>query len=326
MIFITGATGLVGSFICRRLLEEGYKVRATKRKESDMSMLTGVAEQIEWVECDLLDILTLNEALKGCTQIVHSAGLVSYHKKDAELLRKVNVEGTANLVNAAISRKVGSIVHISSVAAIGRSAKLKEIDETFKWSDADEHTAYGNSKHQAELEVFRGGIEGLDVVILNPALVLGPGPLDRSSSQVFKYVKDEKPFYTEGTMNYVDARDLASIALAAVQGKLKTGERYIISAGCLSYKAFFKKVAACMNKKAPTIEVNSYLLKTAYYLETLRSRIRGKQPLITQETLKLSQQHLKFKNSKVIQALDYQFIPADETIRWACKKNQSEII
>ena len=320
MIFLTGATGLVGSFICRKLLQEGFKIKALKRETSDLSMLADIHEQVEWVESDLLDVLSLNQCLEGCTQIIHSAGLVSYHKKDADLLYKINAEGTANLVNAAIRQKVGSFIHISSVATVGRSAKLSEIDESFKWTDADEHTAYGLSKHQAELEVFRGGIEGMEVVILNPALVLGPGPLDRSSSQVFKYVKDEKPFFTEGTMNYVDARDLASITLAALQGKLKSGERYIISAGCISYREFFQKAAACMNKKAPTIRVNSYLLKAAYYLESLRSGIQGQSPLITRETLKLSQQHLKFKNSKIQQALDYQFIPIDETIEWTCRE------
>lgn len=321
MIFLTGATGLVGSFICRKLLQDGYKVKAIKRTSSDTSMLSDVMEQITWVESDILDVLSLKEALEGCTQVVHSAGFVSYNRKDAAQLEKVNAEGTANLVNAALSHNIRHFTHISSVAAIGRSGKLKEIDESFKWSDADEHTPYGQSKHQAELEVFRGGIEGLEVVILNPALVLGPGPTDRSSSQVFKYVADEKPFYTEGTLNYVDARDLASIALAAVQGKLKTGERYIVSAGCLSYKAFFEKVAHCMNKKAPTIRVNSYLLKAAYYLETIKSTVRGKSPLITRDTLKLSQQQLKFKNFKIIEAIDYQFIPIDETIRWACRLN-----
>ena len=323
MIFVTGATGLVGSFICRKLIQEGCRVKAMKRPSSKLLLLKDVAEKIEWEEADLLDVLSLNKALEGCTQIVHCAGMVSYHKKDADLIYKVNAEGTANLVNAALSQSIENFVHISSVAAIGRSEKLEEINESFKWSEADEHTAYGQSKHQAELEVFRGGMEGMAVVILNPALVLGPGPLDRSSTQVFRYVKEEKKFYTEGCMNYIDARDLATITYAALQGQLQTGERYIISAGTTTYKNFFEQVAYMMKKKAPFIRVNSYLLQLAYLIESFRSRLQGKKPLITRETLKLSQQRLKFSNSKIKQALDYQFIPLEETIRWTCQNIQN---
>lgn len=318
MIFLTGATGLVGSFICRKLIQEGLPVKAIKRSSSDLALLSDIEEKIEWVEADLLDILSLKQALKGCSQVVHSAGFVSYHSQDAEQLYKINVEGTSNLVNAALSQEVKRLVHISSVAAIGRSGKRADVDENFKWSEADEHTAYGQSKHQAELEVFRGGMEGLEVVILNPALVLGPGPLDRSSTQVFKYVKEERPFYTDGLMNYIDARDLANIAHAALQAKLPEGERFIVSAGIIPYKQFFWQVATVMKKKAPSIRVNSYLLQFAWYFETLRSKISGKKPLVTKETVKLSKQRLKFNNTKIKQVLDYQFIPIEETIRWTC--------
>lgn len=323
MIFLTGATGLVGSFICRKLVQEGCKVRAMKRPSSKLSLLQDIADKIEWVEADLLDVLSLQEALEGCSQIVHSAGMVSYHKKDAELLYKINAEGTANLVNAALGQNIDHLVHISSVAAVGRSNKIKQLDETFKWNDANEHTAYGLSKHQAELEVFRASEEGIGVVILNPSLVLGPGLPEKSSTQLFKYVQDESPFYTEGCMNYVDVRDVASITFSALQGKLPEGERYIVSAGSTSYKEFFDQAADCLGRKAPGIRVNSYLLEIAYLIETFRAGLSGKSPLITKETLKLARQHIIFKNSKIKQALDYQFIPLEETIRWTCQEIKS---
>lgn len=320
MIFLTGASGLVGNFICRKLIEEGQQVRALKRTTSNLSGLQEVAAEVEWVEGDVLDILSLHKAMEGCETVVHCAGMVSYHKKDAKQLFQINTEGTANMVNVALRQEVKRFVHMSSVAAIGRSAKLRKIDETFNWADADEHTAYGQSKQQAEMEAFRAGVEGMEVVVLNPALVLGPGPWEQSSMQVFKYVYEQNPFYTEGCMNYVDARDLANITFAALQGELKSGERYIVSAGALSYKQFFDLTAAAMKKKAPSTRVNSYLLTAAYYAESLRAKLSGKTPLITKETLKLAQQHLIFANSKIQQALDYQFIPLRDTVQWTCRQ------
>ena len=320
MIFITGASGLLGSYICRKLVQEGCSVRALRRKSSKLSLLHDIESQIEWIEGDILDLISLQEGLKGCSKIIHCAGMVSYHSKDADQLMKVNQEGTANLVNVALQQNVSTFVHISSVAAIGRSAKASSINENFKWADADEHTAYGISKHLAEMEVFRGGVEGLEVVILNPALVLAPGPWEQSSMQVFKYVNDQRPFYTSGCMNYIDARDVANIAFMALESALKAGERYILSAGHISYKEFFNLVANYMEKKAPSVQVNSYLLQAAYYLEGLRSQLKGQRPLITKETLKLAQQQLIFENAKVQQALDYQFIPLEESISWTCRK------
>lgn len=320
MIFLTGASGLVGNFICRKLLAEGYKVKALKRSSSDLSGLKDISAKVEWVEGDVLDIISLQEAMEGCEAVVHCAGMVSYHKKDAEQLYRINAEGTANMVNAALRQQISRFVHMSSVAAIGRSSKRHKIDENFNWADADAHTAYGNSKHQAEIEAFRGGVEGMDVVVLNPALVLGPGPWDQSSMQVFKYVNEQSPFYTDGCMNYVDARDLATITFEALQARLKGGERYIVSAGAISYKQFFDLAAACMKKKAPSIKVNSYFLKAAYYLESLRARLSGKTPLITKETVKLAQQQLIFNNSKIQKALDYQFIPLTQTVQWTCRQ------
>ncbi|WP_017730236.1 SDR family NAD(P)-dependent oxidoreductase [Nafulsella turpanensis] len=320
MIFLTGASGLLGSYICRKLVQEGNAVRAMKRKNSNLALLQDIEAKIEWVEGDLLDILSLQEGLKGCSKIIHCAGMVSYHAKDADKLMKVNQEGTANLVNVALQQNISTFVHISSVAAIGRSAKAGKITENFKWSEADEHTAYGISKHLAEMEVFRGGVEGLEVVILNPALVLAPGPWDQSSMQVFKYVNEQRPFYTRGCMNYIDARDVANITLLALEGALKAGERYILSAGHISYRHFFELAAKYLHKKAPSVQVNSYLLQAAYYFEGLRSRLMGEQPVITKETLKLAQQQLIFDNTKIRQTLDYQFIPLEESIRWTCQQ------
>lgn len=318
-IFVTGATGLVGSFICRKLIAEGYKVKALKRPNSRLVLLQDLQGEIDWVEGDILDLISLHTAMQDCEAVVHSAGFVSYDEGDEDRLYKINGEGTANVVNAALRQQIKQLVHISSVGAVGRSPKMNLIDETFKWSDGDEHTAYGSSKYQAELEAFRAGVEGINTVILNPSVVLAPGPWERSSTQLFKYVYDESPFYTDGWMNYIDARDLASIVTEALRGKLKNGERYIVSAGHIPYKQFFELAAQCFDKKPPSTRVNPYLLKVAYYLETLRSKLKGKAPLITRETLKLASQHIIFSNTKLLQAIDYQFTPIEETVRWTCR-------
>jgi len=316
MIFLTGATGLVGSQIAKRLLEQNYPVRALKRKNSDLLLVEDIAHLIQWVEGDIMDVLLLNDCIKGVDSIIHSAALVSFSKKREEQMMKTNIDGTANLVNIALKHNIGRFYHISSVAALGRG-KSEVIDETSKWEDSDENTNYARSKYMAELEVWRGIEEGLSAVIINPSVVLGPGIINNGSTKIFKYVWNKSPFYTPGELNYVDVRDVAEVVIRLIEKNIYTG-RFILNAGKISYKDLFARIAVNFNKRPPFFEANVLLSEIAWRAEALKALFTGSDPVITKETARISRLKYFYDNSKVSAKLNFNFRDINDTIGWTC--------
>ena len=203
MVFVTGGSGLIGGFLIAELLRQGHEVKALYRKH--IPTIAG-GEKVNWVEGDILDPVLLRRELAGVEHVVHSAGLVSYAPQDNELLKQVNIDGTANIVDACLETGVAKLCHVSSIAAIGRPKGARVLTEDNKWDMAEDHSAYASSKYLGELEVWRGVAEGLKAVIVNPSIVLGPADWNRSSTQLFKYVFQERAFYTDGTANFVEDR------------------------------------------------------------------------------------------------------------------------
>jgi dihydroflavonol-4-reductase len=319
MIFLTGASGLVGSHIARRLLAEGYAVRALRRSSSRLEPLADISDRIEWIEGDLLDVALLQQALQGCQQVVHCAGMVSFSPKDAEPMYQTNVEGTTALVNAALAAGMERFVHISSVAAIGRPKRKGLVNEAQKWEKSPLNSWYGETKYLAELEVWRAHTEGLPVVILNPSVVLGPGPLDRSSTRLFGYVQQQHAFYPGGLINWVDVRDLCRAVVCSLQEEKGLGQRYIVSAGAVRYPELFGQMAECLEVSAPKFQANSVLTAGAYYLEKIKGLFGKKEALISRETRVLSNLEIEFDNSKITNHFDLRFTPLQDTIRWTCQ-------
>ncbi|HAS42545.1 MAG TPA: epimerase [Microscillaceae bacterium] len=319
MVFITGCNGLVGSFIARQFLKEGHRVRALKRQNSNLQYLSDIQDQIEWVEGDVLDVTTLYEVLQACDQVVHSAAVVSFAANDKEMMYKVNVEGTANIVNICLELGINKLAFISSVAAIGRKKDSEVIDETSKWEDSKLNTYYAQTKHLAEMEVWRGHAEGLDTIIVNPSVVIGPSHWDRSSTQLFKYVWDEKKYYATGSLNYVDARDVAKVVFQLMAGEFN-GERYILNAGNVQYKAFFEHIAKAFGKRPPHRKVTPLLAAIAWRVAWFQSLFTRQSPVITRETAYMSQKHFYYKNAKVVNALNFKFHTLEESINWASEK------
>ena len=316
MIFITGATGLLGSYICKELIGKGYPIRAIKRRTSSTILLGDMADKIHWFTGDMTDLTTLTEALEGVEAVIHGAAIISFDKRDEKRMYKTNVRGTADLVNACLKCGVKNFVHISSVAAIGRKRDQAMLRETDLWEGTEYDSIYAKSKHQQELEVWRGAQEGLDVKIVNPSVVLGPGLWGQGSTHVFQYAYDEKAFYPEGTINYVDVRDVAEITVRLMASEIK-GERFILNAGSMDFKDFFSLIARVFGKRAPRKPVPCWLLRVAVALEFVRSRITGKAALITKETARISAKKHHFKNDKIKAALDFEFRPVQESIDWA---------
>ncbi|TDB68074.1 NAD-dependent epimerase/dehydratase family protein [Arundinibacter roseus] len=320
-VLITGATGLVGSATVRRFLAAQHQVSVLHRSASDRSLLRSVESQIQWIEGDILDLLSLQKALVGIDAVVHSAAVVSFVPKDNPLMFKVNVEGTANVVNACLYMGVARLCHVSSVAALGRPPAGREttghekirIDETQRWEDSPNNSAYAKSKYLAELEVWRGIAEGLTAVIVNPSLILGEGDWTKSSTQLFKYIYDEKPFYTEGTVNFVDVQDIAECIFQLINSDIHS-ERFILSAGTASYKQLFDAIARSLNKPSPRYLVGKNLAAVIWRIEAARSWLTGSRPLITKDTARSAVHHFEFDPTKIKRTLQTDFQTLDQTV------------
>lgn len=319
-VLITGATGLVGSAVARELLSEGHEVSALYRKNSDRNLLLDIASRIQWIEGDILDITSLEVATEGIDFMVHTAAVVSFVPRDRKMMYKVNIEGTANVVNTCLKSGVRKLCHVSSIAAIGRPDSRKIIpgqditlDENQRWEDSPENSEYAKTKHLAELEVWRGIAEGLNAVIVNPTLILGEGDWSKSSTQIFRYVYKEKPFYTEGLANYVDVLDVAKIIVLLLSSEI-SGERFLLNAGSISYQNLFNTIADAMRKKRPSFRVGPGLAGIIWRVEAVRTWLLGTKPLITRETAQSAARKTKYNNAKIKNALGFKFQSIEETI------------
>jgi nucleoside-diphosphate-sugar epimerase len=324
MIGVTGANGLLGSFIVRKLIDEHERFVAFKRKGSDTSLLADVSDKVEWRELDMLDPVTMEDALRGVTAVIHGAGLVSFDPRKAAMISRVNTEGTRHLVNACLANNIGRLVYISSVGALGRTKGQTVIDETNKWEENSQHSAYATSKYLAELEVFRGQEEGLSTVILNPSVILAPADWTRSSARLFRYVWEERPFYIDGSLNYVDARDVAAIALMLLKSGMEN-ERFIVSAGAVSFKEFFDAVASRLEKKPPMRKLNKNLLKIVAGIESVMARIRRSEPVIMPETARLAGTFFQYQNIKLKKVFHFEFHALGDTLDWCCRYYMQKI-
>ncbi|GAA4377677.1 NAD-dependent epimerase/dehydratase family protein [Hymenobacter koreensis] len=320
MIFVTGGSGLIGTYLIPALLERGLPVRALYR-EKIPAHVSG-AEQVDWREGDVRDSSLLREALDGVTTVFHCAGVVSYAPQDEELLKQVNIEGTAAVVDACVERQGLRLCHVSSVAALGglpETATSNVLDETAKWDLNASHSAYATSKYLGELEVWRGISEGLNAIIVNPSVVLGATDWTRSSTRLFRYAHQEHSFYTPGSVNFVDVRDVVDFMLRLTLDRpALTGERYVLSAGSLPLKEFFAQAAACFGKKPPTVAVPDWAAEVIWRLEHVRGMITGSRPLITKDTARASRRPVEYQASKAEAAAGLAFRPVAETIRWCC--------
>lgn len=322
-VFITGATGFIGSHIARRFLREGYQVEALKRPERDAGLLTDVADQIKWHEGDITDIPSLEAAIRPGIDVVHAAAVVSFVPKDRAYMEKVNVEGTANVVNVCLHAGIRKLGYISSVAALGRPATNNQpagqpvlISEKQKWEDSPLNSNYAKTKYRGELEVWRGVAEGLNAVMVNPSVVFGPGDWNRSSMQLFKYVYDEKRFYPGGLVNYVDVRDVVDAMFRLMVSDI-TAERYILNAGTIPYKELLDKIAVALKKRPPSVPVSPVLSEIAWRVEAVWSWITGTSPLVTRETARSAGSFYQFDGSRIRQVIDFQYRALQDTIQAA---------
>lgn len=295
MILVTGGAGLLGTELIKQLLSQGKQVRALYNK----TPLSGFdTAQVEQVACNILDVMGLEAAMEGVEQLYHCAAIVTFNPRRKREMFRINIEGTANVVNAALDAGVKKMVHVSSVAALGRIREDAPIDETMNWTPETSNSAYGQSKYLAEMEVWRGVSEGLDAVMVNPVMILGPGDWNDGSSKIFQSVYEEFPWYTEGTTGFVDVRDVAGAMIQLMESNI-SAERFIISAEDRSYRDVFTLIAKAFQKRPPHKKVTPAIANIVWRLEAIKSRFNGKEPLVTKETAKTAITKASFNNSKL---------------------------
>ncbi len=324
MDLITGATGIVGTHVLLECAVRG-PVRAIHREHSDRSIVERVfrhyrddaddlLQRVEWLEADLRDMDALNAALSGVQHVYHAAAVVSFDPKDGSLMQHVNAEGTANIVNAALAQGVRRLCHVSSTAAIGKAPAGVDRDEDTPWT-ADKHTsAYAISKYEAELEVYRGIAEGLDAVIVNPCIVLGPGAQGRSSMTLVERFRDGTRFYPPGSNSVVDARDVASCMLQLME-KGASGGRYLLVGESLSYRALFKHLSNAFGSKEPDTALRPWMLEFGWRVERVRSMLTGSKPFLTKATASSAVIQRSYSAAKTEDLLGYQFRNAEEAVK-----------
>jgi len=329
MILVTGGTGLVGSHLLQALVREGQAVRAIKRASSDMDMIRKVFDLyspdpvkdfslIEWAEADIMDIFSLEEAMEGVEEVYHCAAIVSFLPEDRKRLLRINTEGTANIVNAALEKKIRKLCHVSSIAALGRPENQADlIDENLVWKTSRNNSNYAVSKYGAEREVWRGTAEGLDAVIINPSIILGVAGASQGSSRIFNTVWEGLKFYPPGKNGFVDVRDVVKAMILLMNSDIRN-ERFILSVDNIEYKRLFDLIAAAMGKPAPHLKVSPMLSGFAWRVEKLRSMVTGVKPLITKETAHTAVQQYEYSNEKIKKELGFEFTPIEETVRHFC--------
>ncbi len=317
------------------LLQAGHSVCGLKRNESSLQEFnyifsyrfeklndqekTKLLQALSWRDGDLNDILSLEEVFQLADEVYHCAAMVSFQAKDQEQMNHVNVDGTANVVNAAISCGVKKLCYISSIAALGRTKSGQLIDEKTHWDESPNNSNYAISKHKAEMEVWRGIEEGLNAVVVNPGVIMGIGDWNKGSANMLKMVAKGLSFYSTGVNGYVDVEDVVKASVLLMDKNL-FAQRYILVSENISVKDFFETAAKELGKKAPNIKVNKLLAEIAWRLMALKKILTGKQANITKETARASLNQYFYNNQKVKDAIQMDFKPVKQTIAEACKQ------
>lgn len=306
MILVTGGTGLVGAHLLLHLAESGQPLRALYRTPESIGKTRSLfahygrlplIDTIEWVQGDIIDVPSLEEAFKGVSQVYHCAAAISFEPKDEELLRKANIEGTANMVNCALDFGVKRFCHVSSIAALGDSRHGEPITEETEWNPEKRHNDYAISKYGAEMEVWRAWQEGLKVVIVNPGLIFGPGFWDTGSGRIFRAIKRGQFFYTKGTCGIVAVDDVVNAMTTLMAGN-HNGERFTLVAENVSYKALLDALAEGMGGKKPSMYASTFLTSFAWRADWLLSKLLMRKRMLTRSMAKSSHSTEVYDNSK----------------------------
>ncbi len=329
MILVTGGTGLVGSHLLLDLVRSGEKVKAIYRNKSKLSEVKKVFsyyvsnkeaehlfDSIEWLKADILDIPSLNSAFESINSVYHCAAIVSFNSKNAKQLRTTNIEGTANIVNSCLKFNVEKLCHISSIASMDLAIGDHQITENFTWYPEKSHSDYAISKYGAEIEVWRGTQEGLNAVIVNPGIIIGPGFWSSASGRIFEKTNKGLRYYIPKTTGFVGVQDVSKASIQLMNSEIKN-EQFILVSENLSFKQVLEWVAKSINKKPPRKALKPWLVFMGWIYQSIASTLWSAEKQLTIDSYKSLFQHRHYDNNKVKDAIGFTFTPVKKTIEEA---------
>jgi dihydroflavonol-4-reductase len=334
MILVTGGTGLIGSHLLYELALRKDHIRAIKRPSSNVGNVLKIFgyysespealfRKIEWIDADITDYFSLYEVFEDVDKVYHCAGLVSFYRKIKKKLFETNVTGTTNIVNICLERDVKKMCFVSSIASFGEYDGINAIDEKIRWKPGKKSSLYSLSKLKAEMEVWRGISEGLNGIIVNPSVVLGPGFWNKGVGKTFKLVSGGMRFYTLGSTGYVDVRDVSRIMVKLMESGI-SGEQFLLCSENFTFKEILSLISASLHCKSPDIHANRFITGTGWRINALVSFLTGKEPLITKDNMRISHKHYHYSGQKIKDVLNYEYIPIKDSVQYVTERYLAE--
>lgn len=327
MNLVTGATGIIGSHVVLKLLQDKKPVIACKQKNSDLRKVEklfsfydqkSLFEKITWKDVDVCDIFSIEEALENVDHVYHCAGFVSFNKKDRKKLFQINETGTSNVIAASLYKNVKALCHVSSIATLNNLDHKEALHENVFWKTNGKESDYALSKYNAEREVWRAMEEGLNAVIVNPGVVLSPGFWDQSSSRLFETCYKGNMFYTLGSAGYISAKDTAALMIELIEKK-HYGNRYILVENNYTFKTILDMVSVGLGKSKTSVNAGKILLQTGRFFNYFSSKITGKEQVLTKAIINSALNKQTYLNTKIRAAINYNFVPIEAEIKDICR-------
>ena len=336
MILVTGGTGLVGSHLLYHLTltndtvlaiyRDKEKIKATEKVFTYYTKNTApLFNKIKWVQADITEIPSLAHVFQyPITNVFHCAALVSFDPKDYKKMRRVNIEGTANIVNFCIEHTIEKLCFVSSIAAVGDAVNGNIITEENEWIDTGDNHGYAITKYGAEMEIWRASQEGIHVIVVNPGVILGSGFWKEGSGKLFSQIYNNFKFYTEGITGFVGVKDVVRAMIELTDSSIKN-ERFILVTENKSFKTIFSQIANGFGKKAPSIKIGKVVTGIFWRIDWFLTKITGKAPLLTKNSAKSSHNTSYYSSEKITKVIGFQFTPTEHVIKDVCNDYLSEV-
>ncbi|UQD55334.1 NAD-dependent epimerase/dehydratase family protein [Flavobacterium sp. K5-23] len=323
MVLVTGGTGLVGAHLLLHLIENGENVRAIYRKTEsidktkslfDLYKKSSLFEAIQWMQADITDTPSLENVFRDVDFVYHCAALISFDPKEEDLVRKTNIEGTANMVNFCLAKGIQKLCYLSSIAALGDLAPHEKIiTEETEWNPEKPHSDYAISKYGAEMEIWRGQQEGLDVVVLNPGIIIGPGFREQGSGKLFSKVASGMSYYTLGKTGFVAVTDVVQIAFQLMKSEMQN-ERFTLIAQNIVFREVINSIADSLKVKKPSVHAKPFLIEIGWRIDWLLAVVFNRNRELTRATAKASYSVQEYSNEKIKTAIKKDFIDVHQYI------------